>query len=97
MDSNGQSPDMRYKFEKNQDFPLAISSNSSKHNSKVLESLKENYKSQIMMQTSGGSSTRQFEEFLDNQREDRSKYVETTNDREISPDSMIKSFSQLVQ
>lgn len=95
---------MRQKYEKNQDFPLVLSGDSKLHQSKVLESLRENYHEQVLMQTSAGSSTRNFEDFLVNQEEkqdDRDNLNEqqlgTFQDREASPDSMIKSFSQLVQ
>ena len=43
LDDSGDattSPDMRTKYEKNQDFPLAMISGKS---SKILESLRENY------------------------------------------------------
>lgn len=65
------SPDMRTKYEKNQNFPLAISAQSSKQ-SKVLESLRENYGEHMLAQTSG-SSTRKFEEFLNEQDEMKRK------------------------
>ena len=81
-----ESPDMRTKYEKNQDFPLMMSEPKS---SKILESLRENYQEQLMMQTSG--SSQKFEDFLENNNNGGQMGHNQT------PQSMIKSFSQLVQ
>ena len=83
------SPDLRAKFEKNQDFPLMMqNSDSAKKPSKILESLNQNYKEEVFMQTSN-SSTKKFEDFLNSN--DRTQSSQFKRNRERQTDEHGKS------